>query len=257
MAKPQGSRKPKSQTGISALNSVIRNTRDQVVKTVKNRYTGKSAPKNIASDLKVLMSLMNTEDKHVDVQPTFQSVSNVAPLVYGIGTCAQGTTNITRTGNSVKINKIDLNLYFRYSNGTPATTTIQNQIYNWYLVRYNNTSSSSGTSAFPIADFLTADSLGNYTAMSFPNPDLSEDFQIMGCGQASISLNEVNTVNTAFKSTIVNYTHPCSYHQTYNGAANTAIVQNMTFLVITCLNGANAGGTCDVTIGSRMWFIDN
>ena len=202
----------------------------------------------------MIKSLLNVEDKQVYTLATAQTVTNTSSLVYGIGTVAQGSASNQRTGDSIKINRIDLNLQFAYSCGT--ATIGYNQIFNWYLVKFNKTPSTSGTTAFAIADFLNQDGNGNVTPLSFPNSDTNQDFTVLESGQVKVSVPYFVAAN-ASASQIVTISKPCSYHQIYSGSASTTITDNMTFLVFTASAGINTGGTSTVTVSAAMWYIDN
>jgi len=254
-----GKNRSKTRQGSSAISQMVRvgtNIAKDVGVAVKKRYTGNKAVANIAKDLSMLKMLVNAEDKQIYTLATNQTVVQGTALVYGIGTVAQGNASNQRSGDSIRVNRIDLNLGFVYNSGTPATTAALDQTFNWYLVRYLKTPSSSGTTAFSIAEFLNQDANGNYTPLSFPNPDTAENFQLMANGQVHITLPAATTaISTVHK--IVEISHPCSFHQEYNGSANSTITDNMCFLVFTAYNPINAGGASVVQVQSAMWYIDN
>jgi hypothetical protein len=210
----------------------------------------------IAQDVSTLMSVINTEDKQIDTVATTQVVTSTSSLVYAIGTVAQGTSGLTRVGDSILINRIDLNLQFLFSTGTPATTASQNQIFRWFLVRYLKTPATNGVTAFLISEFLNVDSGSNYTPMSLPNTDTNENFQIMESGTVNLTVPSSTTAASAVTQ-MVTTSHTCHFHQTYNGSATNSITDNMVFMVFVALNGANAGGSSNVLVSSRMWFVDN
>ena len=247
----------KTKQGNSAINQMVRvgsNIAKNVGVAVKKRYTGKQAVSNIAKDLSLLKTMINAEDKQIYTLAANQTVTNASPLVYGIGTVAQGSASNQRTGDSIRINRIDLEMAFVYNAGT--ATTALNQTFNWYLVRYLKTPSVSGTTAFGIGEFLNQDASGTYTPLSFPNPDTNQNFQVMGSGQVSLTLPAVSaSIGTVHK--IVSVSHPCSFHQEYSGSANTTITDNMCYLVFTAYNPVNTGGASVVGVQSAMWFLDN
>lgn len=246
-----------TKTGSSAIQQMVRvgnNIANGAISAVKNRYLGPEGMSNMARDVGMLKMLVNTEEKQIFTLPSAQTVSNVSPLVYGIGTMAQGTASNQRVGDSVKITRIDLNLLFLYSSGT--TTVSFSQTFNWYLLRYKKTPASSGTTAFGIAEFLNADGGSQYTPISFPNPDTADNFQLMAAGQVALDLPVQTTVSTT-ASKVVSLSHNCNFHQEYNGSANTTITDNMCFVVLTAISGANTGGASQVVIQSAMWYVDN
>lgn len=252
-------RRSSTKQGSSAITQMVRvgtNIASNVGVAVKKRYTGKGAVKNIAADLSMLKMLVNAEDKQIYTLATNQNVVQGTSLVYGIGTVAQGNASNQRSGDSIRINRIDLNMVFSWNSGTPATTAALDQTFNWYLVRYLKTPSASGTTAFSIAEFLNADANGNFTPLSFPNPDTSENFQLMANGQVHLLLPAATTaISTVHK--VVEVSHQCSFHQEYSGSANTTITDNMCFLVFTAYNPINSGGASVVAVQAAMWYIDN
>jgi len=246
--------KRKTVTGTQAITRIVRKSTDQVIGSIKERYTGKSAALNIARDFKLLKSMMNTELKQVYTLPSAQSVNNSTSLVYGIGTMAQGTASNQRSGDSVKISRIDLTMRFRYGNGT--VPSISNQTFNWYLLRYLKTPSAAGTTAFNINEFLITDGDALYTPLSFPNTDTNQNFQIMSSGTLRIDLDLIPAANCSKAQTVV-VSHDCSFHQDYAGSASTTITNNMCFMVFTALSAANTGGQSDVMVNAVMWYVDN
>jgi hypothetical protein len=250
----QNSKKSKT-TGSSAISAMIKHSKDQVIGAVRQRYTGKDAMRNIATDIHRLGSLMNTENKCVYTLATPQACSLAAPLIYGIGTTAQGTASNQREGNSIKIDRIDLNLSFNYNPGTVSTGTLLNQVYNWYLLRYLKTPLVNGTVAFAIGEFLNVDGNGNTSPLSFPNKDSDENFQLLSAGTLDIVVMQ-NTIPSTI-SRMVSQTLPVSFHQDYSGAAATTITDSMIFMVFTALNAANAASTSTVTVSTAIWYVDN
>jgi hypothetical protein len=252
---PRG--KQSTLLGNSAINSMVR-TGDNILQSgrrfLSNRYMGPNAAMNIARDLSLLKAVVNTEEKQIFTLATAQNVLSSSSLVYGIGTVAQGSASNQRSGDSIKVTRIDLVLGFAFGTGT-ATTELS-QTFNWYLVRYKKTPATSGTTAFGISEFLNADGNGNYTPLSFPNPDTNENFQLMGCGQVDVPLPTTTSANAVVRK-IVPFSHVCNFHQEYSGSANTTITDNMCFIVLTAINAGNTGGTSTVTVQSAMWYVDN
>lgn len=229
------------------------NIANTAVSAVKNRYLGPRGISNLARDVGMLKLLINTEEKQIYTLSTAQNVNSSTSLVYGIGTMAQGTASNQRVGDSVKITRIDLNMLFQYGSGT-ATTSFT-QIFNYYLIRYKKTPTSSGTTAFNISEFLNQDGNSNYTPLSFPNPDNNQNFQLMANGTVQIDLPTATSAS-ATGQRLVSLSHDCNFHQEYNGAANTTITDNMCFVVVTAQNAINTGGASNVLIQSAMWYVD-
>lgn len=254
---PRGRPVKKTKQGTSAMATIYKAAKDQVARVVKNRYTGSNGSLlRLGRDVSLLMSMVNTEDKKVDNIAAAANCLSTTPIVYGIGTMAQGTTSAARIGNSIKINRIDLNMDFVYSTGTPATMNTGLQSFRYFLVKYLKTPSTNGTVAFATSEFLNVDVNGNYTTMSFPNSDTNENFQILAEGEVNIDLPVIGTVSIGSHRQ-VSLTRQCDFHQDYSGSAATTITDNMVWLVIVARFGANAGGVSQVEINARTWYIDN
>lgn len=210
---------------------------------------------NLARDVSRLMATINTEAKRIDINSGSYNVFDTSSAVIPLPTIANGTTDQTRIGDSVLINKIDMELYFKYT-GAAATATSANQIFRYWCVRYKKTPASSGSSAFNISEFLYQDAYGNYTPISLPNTDTNENFQVMFCGDVELKEPTLATNQLAITKCL-SIRHDCHFHQSYNGSLATNICDNMCFLVVVALNPVNAGGSSVVTPYTRFWFIDN
>jgi len=208
------------------------------------------------SDVKELKRMLNTEEKHVDTTTGTTTVVVGASVVTPIGTVAEGSDNNQRTGRSVKLVRIEMSCFFSYSTGTISSQTVQNQIINWYVVRYNKTPSSSGATAFTISEFLNQDSNANYSPLSLPNSDTSENFTLLASGETRVDLAD-STTGPSSKGAMLNVSIPCNFHQTYNSTTAASICDNMCFLVFTAIEPINTAGSSTVNPATRMWYVDN
>lgn len=242
--------------GSNALSKIISYSKDQVRGAVQRRYIKSGGLNQVKDDLRMLRRMLNTEAKHVDTITTITNVVATASVVQAVGTMAEGLDSNQRTGRSIKINRIDATFAFQYSTGTPATTSLQNQIFNWYFIKYNKTPSSSGATAFNISELLLVDPSGNYTPLSLPNPDTNENFSILASGEVNVVLHEATTVQSTAVQ-LVNLTIDKAFHQTFNSTTAASITDNMCFIVYTGLQGLNTGGVSNVASSIRMWYVDN
>jgi hypothetical protein len=255
---PKNQRKPKFAPvkGETAMSRIITYSKDQARGAIRNRYGKRGGLQQVMTDVKELRKLLNTEEKHIDTIIGATTVSFTASNIILIGTVAEGSDSNQRTGRSIKIVRTDLLFYFNFSSGTVATSSQQNQYFNWYYIKYTKTPSSSGGSIFSIAEFLNQDAGSNYTPMSLPNPDNNENFVILASGQQEVELT-VETGVTSVRFKIQQIQSERSFHQTYNGTASTNICDNCTFLVVTALQPANTGGISQYAASIRQWYIDN
>jgi hypothetical protein len=239
-----------SQRIRKSSNSIFTKAKNSIVAGAKSRYSkkGKINASAIASDITKLASLFNTENKHVDTQATAVTVTNASPIVYGIGTVAQGDADNQRSGDSIKIDRIDFFLSFQTSSATNTTDIF----FRWFIIRYKKTPSSSGTVAFPVSELLAPDFSGTYySSLSFPNTDTNENFHILQQGTHKMV---PTSLLTSINRHTIESSVSCSFHQYYSGSASTTITDSMVFIVVVADTSTTSS---TVQISSRMWYIDN
>lgn len=243
------SKMPKATYGLAATRNIMNSSKDFIV----DRYTGKKATRNIASDMKLVMSMLNTEDKHYSFNATAITVQDSASSVAVLGSPSQGTDGQSRTGDSIKLNKFDFSIMFIWGNGT--TTAQYNQTFEWYFVKYNKTTSNT---AFSIADMLDADVNGNFTPMCLPNTDKNQNFTILASGSQSMQLPQgTNATGNIKVQSIVHGSVDLDFHQLFNGATGSSITDNYIAFVCVGLVPVNVAGSSSYTLSYRQWFVDN
>ncbi len=201
------------------------------------------------------MSIVNTEDKEAPATYAPVTVNAANPLIQALPVPSQGTTGSARIGDSILVNRIDMDLTFQYS-GTAATATYADQTFRYWVVRYLKTPSTSGTSNFNLSEFLNVDSNTQYTTSSLMNTDTNQNFQVMVTGDVVVKLPTLASAQLTVSKTIP-IRHSCHFHQLFNGSSASNITSNMVFLVVVALNPSNAAGISQVTNSSRVWYVDN
>jgi hypothetical protein len=252
---PKSSQKSRSTTGEPALSRMAKWSVDQARSFATARYTGKKAPGNIAKDLLLLKSLINAEEKHSDILFDVSTVTNASPVILPLPTMAQGNSGETRTGDSIKVIRVDMSLRFAYGTGT--SNSVCDQVFKWFLVRYLKTPVASGTTPFTIGEFLDADFSGNRSCVSLFSTDQMENFQVMQSGIVDVAPNFALAAVNNVASVILDVSHECSFHQTYNGSASTTICDNMCFLVVLGALPNNTAGTSTINGSMRLFYLDN
>jgi hypothetical protein len=215
----------------------------------KGRYTGKSGMANIVRDVAMLRSMLNTENKHVDTTSGLLTVIPTASSIFLPLAVAEGTDDNQRTGRSIKVDRLDIMIQFIFNDGT--TGTVSNQIFRYFIVKW-----LKGTSSVPsptISQFLTQDASTNYSTLSFPNSDTSEDFKILDQGMVTVQQQYSNSQ----VSKVVDISIPLNFHQTYS--STTAASQEDGFLAVIFVSQTPIGtaGASAVLPSCRMYYIDN
>ncbi len=237
-----------------ADSSIFGRARDQIVSAARRRYTGPKAIGNIARDVQMLKSILNTENKHVDTLSTPISISTAGSVSW-IASPAEGDDSNNRNGRSIKIDRIDLFLYTTWNPGTASLN--DDQWMRWFVVRYLKTPSSAGSTPFSLNDFLNADPNTNRTVLSLPNTDTAENFQILDQGLYKVPVYYATAATGQTSSAIIETSIPCNFHQTFNGTAATTVCDNSLFFVCVCLNSFSTGGQCNALPQFRVWYVDN
>jgi hypothetical protein len=230
--------------------TIFAKVRDQVLTSARERYGGKSGLKNVAKDVAMLKSLLNTENKRLDTLSTAISLT-VSGSVSWIASPSQGDDNNARNGRSIKIDRIDMVLLTTWNSGT--TSLNDDQWVRWFVVVYLKTPSTSGSTPFSLAEFLNADPNANRTVLSLPNTDTAENFRILDQGLFKVPQNFNNTIS----SSITESSMSVSVHQTFSGTAGTNIADNSLFFVAVPLNAFGTGGQCNILPQFRVWYVDN
>jgi hypothetical protein len=244
----------KTLTGETALQAISRFSTD-VAKGVASRYSSQQGVSNLAKDVTKLMSLINTEDKHVDTLSTALPVSSSTFASINIPGPAAGTAVNQRIGDSILINQIDMELLFNYG-GTAATATFGTQTFRYWLLRYLKTPASGGASSFSLTEFINPDVNGVYTPLSLMNTDTNENFQVMVTGDVSIDLATLASASISYTKTIP-VRHSCHFHQEYNGSLASNVCDNALFFVAVAQNSTNTGSVSTITPSFRIFYVDN
>jgi len=245
----------KSKKGESSLVSMFTKSVDQIGSFATKRYTGKGAAMNIAHDMQMLKSVLNVENKHADQISTAVSISNTVSYAQVLdNTIIQGTAEGQRTGNSIKLDRLDIIFKFAYSTGTSSIT--QDQLFEYHIVRWLKPP-SAGTPVLAIADYFIADPDSNYTPLSLPNAELQENFKLLASGSVFVqnpySISAVNNIASRHERITV----PLNFHQEYLGAASSTLVDGVIGLFVVCKSPVNTGGTSNMEYSARLWYVDN
>jgi hypothetical protein len=232
--------------GKAAEKNIFAKIGDQVV----GRYTGKGGIGNIAKDMMMLRSMMNTENKHIDSFFTSTAcINTTGGLILQPTFLAEGSDDNQRTGRSVKLDRIDCILSFNFAQG--STGIIGAQVFRWFLVKWLKCTSSTPMGS--VAQFLNVDGNSQITPLSLPNTDTAEDWHVLQ--QGIVTLTPQSQLNSVYH--VVEFSTPVKFHQTYSGsAANT--IEDGSFAIIVCaLNTVGTAGVSNVQGSVRMLYIDN
>lgn len=205
---------------------------------------------NIAKDMMLLKSILNTEDKHIDSAFASTAIINTTGGVILTPTfLAEGSDSNQRTGRSVKLTRIDWILSFNFAQG--STGIVGSQIFRWFLVKYIKCTSASPTGT--VAQFLNVDGNSQMTPLSLPNTDLSEDWHVLQ--QGLLTLTPQSQLNAVYA--IQEFSTPVKFHQTYSGTAANTIEDGTFQLIVVALNTVGTAGVSNVQGSCRQFYVDN
>lgn len=246
-------RSKQSKQGKNADASIFKRASDQFIAAGKARYFGRSRMANlanVANDVRLLKSMVNTENKRVDSLFTVQTCTAAAPLVLAIAPPAQGADSNQRNGRSVKLDRLDVICQFTWNGGTGASVTVYTQNFRWFVVKYLPTTSAT---PFAINDFLNTDANTQTSYMSLRNNDLDSDFRILDQGTVAVQQYATNSQSTEYRDVSL----PLSFHQTFNSTTSASIQDGMIFFVCVAAVTSGVGGASAIIPQFRLWYIDN
>jgi len=152
---------------------IVKQYAKKAVKAVKRRYTTKKGKTNITkmvSDIKKLQMVLNPEKKRynqgnvsgVTSYVQFAQVNVNAPAYFGLDITpipAQGITDITRNGDSIKLHSQDLKFNFIYQSGCLSDMRVKYYVLQTLGVTY-------GTVGSAILDFFNPNSFNGLYDMN-------------------------------------------------------------------------------------------
>ncbi len=179
------------------------------------------------------MSVVNVEDKYIDTTDSGLTVTTTPNLTLLNG-CAPGSSSVTRNGQSIKANGLDIRLRCRRLTGTQQ-----------YLRVMIIVDKQPNGAIFSSADVLTSNDpagLRNVGYLSRFTILHDEVFSLSSSGQ-----------DTYFKSIHI----PASFHVRFNtGTAGTIadITDNSVYAMVLSTDATNGPA---YTANYRFWFVDN
>jgi hypothetical protein len=232
-----------------------------------HRYGTFSKPKidNVVKDVKMLKSLINVEKKTAN-KNNYGSVINVAQYSNASGatattgaqiiditpTIAQGITNTTRNGNSIKLTTACFNLQAKQMLNTTNAVSCK---YSIVMIPDNSNPSSE-------ADILTQYYENNgFTGIvdSYSNRDSEfyTKFRVLKSGTFRVSGDTLGSQNNVKQ---LKCPMKLGFHQKYNTDASTVTTKNRILLIVTGDTGS-VHGTLQTGLSLQYsinyWYTDN
>ncbi len=225
---------------------------------------GRSIPLNsmqsLAKEVGRIRKNLNVERKFLDQLSSAQTVGAGSSVVLAITPPAGGSSESTREGNSIKVIRFDIKMQFGFGPQADGLAVSCNQTFNWYLIRWKKTPTSSGSTPPAISDIFNQDVNSNYTTLSLLNATTNQNYQFMASGTSVLELPNYNA-DTGTGQTIiikmVDVVHDCDFHQLFSGTTAASITDNLVFMVFLATNTANTGGISQVIPAIRTWYVDN
>lgn len=226
----------------------------------KKRYVRKGGPnmKNIIKDVKMLKHLTNAEKKRTD---DTQIAANSVAQINGVGvtgalayiitpTIAQGLTNASRIGNSLKL--VSCCLDFNFGSQASLLSRIE---FKYYIVcRPDN--STSYPVATSLAQFFEVNPFSSVIdSFSARDPEYFSAFKVIK--QGKVVLPE-DSITGGFGNKQVKIPLRLNHHLKYNTNASIVTTKNELMLFVTASSGDVAlltGGTFQYN--ARFYYTDN
>lgn len=235
----------------------IKRTGRYVKNAAKKRYVGKRGGvkyRKLANDVMKLKNLVNAEKKRFTIavgsQPVGQLsgatgqgmyVSDITPIP------AQGTTSITRTGNSIRLHSSYIK--FQFSHLTQTTQPIQLEI---MLVRVKGVTQNSTVFASNMFNYNPFVLHGGSPVIIDLNSDLNPDFyssyKILKRKRVFLPMDSYAGV-TVLKTVSIGLKHSIDHHIRFAADGGTTPSTGQTLLIIRCDSG-NISSTTASTLSN-------
>lgn len=203
---------------------------------------GNDAKKALSMAGKAL-SLLNTEFKYSDLTATLNPYS-ANPGINLLTGVAQGDSAVTRDGNSVKLQNLDLNILVQPNATTPSRNTIR-----LVLVRANN------------SDQVTPVGTSVYTSAAGAAPDILAQRNIINTKaytvlkEKKITIDPSNGPAEKYLSIYLDFSKS-NHHLKFAGTLATQQTDGRVYLIVYG-NSSVLGTAPQVTYSSRIRFVDN
>lgn len=214
------------------------------LRKVKNTY---NKVQNIADKVSTIMSFMNTEKKRIDTDVTSQTFGGNDGWIQIINAPAHGDGASNRNGNSIKLYSFQIT--GRITQQSSNQNAIKGKV---YLVAYEQTPDTP-----TIGDFLDTDGAGNYSSISFRNPDKMGDFKVIASKSIYVKERQVSTLETDTTFSLMGKFR--NLHQRFSSSTAASITSNQLYLIFTMDDGTTASSTGAYIKGlkARVNYIDN
>nr|UOF82787.1 capsid protein [Cressdnaviricota sp.] len=225
---------------------------------IKKRYGRPGGRSKLAQDVAMLKAIVNVEKKRKD----FTQVSvlpvgalngvgvsgaqciNISPLI------AQGVTQGTRNGNSLKLTSACFDIQF-----AQQTSTVNDLKVRWVIICRpdNGATYSASTVQDTFYEPNPFSSVVDY--YSSRDPEYFTDFRVIKQGVVDLKQDQVTSGQSIIQKKIP---LRLNHHQKYNTDASTATVKNAFFLLVTCSGGDIALSTgVSFAYNVRWYYTDN
>ena len=229
-------------------------------KLAKKRYVRRGMPRmtNIIKDVALLKHLVNVEKKRKDfTQITALPVAalngvgvsgaqcfNISPQI------AQGVTQGTRNGNSIKITSACLDIQF-----AQQTSTVNDLKIKWHIICRPDNGASYSSATVQDTFYEPNPFSGVIDYYSSRDPEYFNAFRVIKTGIIDLKQDQVTSGQSIVQKKIP---LKLNHHQKYNTDASVSTVKNAFFLLITCSGGDMALSTgASFGYNVRWYYTDN
>lgn len=230
------------------------------VALAKKRYVKRGQPnmKNIMNDVKMLKHLVNVEKKRKDfTQITALPVAalngvgvsgaqcfNISPAI------AQGITQGTRNGNSIKLTSACFDIQF-----AQQTSTVNDLKVKWHIICRPDNGASYSPATVQDTFYEPNPFSGVIDFYSSRDPEYFNAFRVIKSGVIDLKQDQVTSGQSIIQKKIP---LKLNHHQKYNTDASTSTVKNAFFLLITASGGDMALSTgASFGYNVRWYYTDN
>jgi len=241
-----------------ARKAKVGKTYKKVSTMAKSRYGGAGGRSNIAKDVAMLKALVNVEKKRVDsTQNTALAVAQTAGAGFSGATCtqitpvvAQGITNSTRNGNSVKLVSCLLSIQF-----AQQANTVNDMKLKWFIICRPDNAALYAPSAI-VQQFLEVNPFSTVQDYySNRDPEYFTAFRVIKQGVVDLKQDQVTSGQSIVQKTIP---LRLNHHLKFNSNTSTDTTKNAFYLLVTASSGDSVALTgASFAYNVRWYYTDN
>lgn len=243
-----------------AYKKAFRKIGKKIVRHAKKRYMRKGNLNvgKIMRDVSYLKSVLNPEKKRFQLTNTDQGIGQCTGNVSAFYVTditpvpAQGTTSVTRNGNSLKLHSSYFKFQFQQQSATTSQISFKIMVIEVKGTPYTSLGGTMVPNMFNANSFITGGSIIDYN--SDRNPEAFKNYKVLCTKVVTLPCNQIST-QTMIKNVSFGMKYR-SHHVKFLNDGSQSIATGQLVLLILANNGNASTGTVSTLGGTQSTAIN-